>query len=264
MARVIELTTPDLAPYTEAQVRFAVGAWPLRAAEELRSALIFRALAVAARRARMPPPWPARFADAMRDELRHARLCAVVGKRLGAGTPRYDASRVRARLASLPEPILRAAALLVVEVAVRETISLALFRAGRRAAVEPLTRATLTAIAGDEARHQHLGWTGATAIWPLLWDADRAALQREVVPHSARSSKRMHYLLCAASKVGRRSTQPTQRSACSRRRCESRPSMPQSSGASFRASPPLASTECSRGRIDTARQSRAPNRLNRV
>ena len=46
--RTNELPAPDLASYTEDQLRFAGAAWPMRAAEELRSALIFRALARAA------------------------------------------------------------------------------------------------------------------------------------------------------------------------------------------------------------------------
>lgn len=173
----IDRIVPDLAPYDAAQIAFARAAWPMRAAEELRSALIFRALASAARRIGLPPPWPARLAEATRDEVRHARLCAAVGARLGADPPRWDAGRVRARLLPLDRPLLRAATLLVTEVAIGETVSLSLFRAGRRAAREPLTRAALTTIAADEARHQRLGWAGAAAVWPLLGDADRAALQ---------------------------------------------------------------------------------------
>jgi hypothetical protein len=176
----IELPRPNLAAYSEAQIRFAVEAWPMRAAEELRSALIFRALARAARCAHLVEPWPSRFLDAMRDEVRHARLCAVVGERLGATKPLYDATPVRARVASHTDPIARTASLLLVEVAIGETISMLLFRAGRRAATEPLTRAALGSILSDEVRHQRLGWTAASALWPMLTDSHRNALQREV------------------------------------------------------------------------------------
>jgi len=177
--RTIDLPAPVLAPYTDAQVRFARQAWPMRAAQELRSAQIFRALARAARVAGMVEPWPSRFKSAVRDEVRHARLCANVGARLDAAAPEYDDRPVRARLAGLLNPIMRAAALLLVEVAVGETISMYLFRAGRRSAVEPLTRAALSSIVGDEVRHQRLGWTGLAALWPLLPPLLRAALQRE-------------------------------------------------------------------------------------
>ena len=58
---------------------FAAAAWPMRAAEELRSALIFRALARAAAAAKLPEPWTKRFAAMVGDEIGHARLCAEVG-----------------------------------------------------------------------------------------------------------------------------------------------------------------------------------------
>jgi hypothetical protein len=58
-------------------------------------------------------------------------------------------------------------------------VSSLLFRAGRRAAVEPLTRAALTSILGDEVRHARLGWSALAALWPALDAAERAALQRE-------------------------------------------------------------------------------------
>jgi len=174
-----DLPAAVLEPYTEAQIRFAGAAWPMRAAEELRSALIFRALSRAAHLAGMPDPWPTRFDESVRDEVRHARLCLAVGRRLGAPAPAYDARPVQARLADLPGPLLRAASLLLVEIAMGETISMYLFRAGHRAAVEPLARATLRAILGDEVRHQRLGWTGLTSLWPMLNVPLRAAIQKE-------------------------------------------------------------------------------------
>lgn len=173
------MPAPDLAPYGEAQVKFAIAAWPMRAAEELRSARIFRALWRASLAAGVPEPWPARFESGMKDELRHARLCVSVGTRLGAPSPTYDARPVRARLASLDEPLLRTASLLLVELAIGETISTYLFRAARRGAVEPLTRAALSQILGDEVRHQRLGWAGFSALWSMLPDARRADAQRE-------------------------------------------------------------------------------------
>jgi hypothetical protein len=151
----------------------------MRAAQELRSALIFRALARAARTARVPEPWPSRFDGAVRDELRHTRLCATIGARLGASAPAYDAAPVRARLSALPDARVRAVSLLLVEVAIGETISMYLFRAGRRSATEPLTRAALSAIAVDEVRHQRLGWSSLGAMWPTLDPSLRDWMQRE-------------------------------------------------------------------------------------
>jgi hypothetical protein len=127
----------------------------------------------------MPTPWPSRFDAAARDELRHARLCATVGASLGSAKPVYDARPVRARLAALPDERTRVAVLLVVEVAIGETISMCLFRAGCRSAVEPITRAALSAILHDEARHQRLGWMGLRVLLPTLTASQRAAVERE-------------------------------------------------------------------------------------
>jgi hypothetical protein len=176
---MVSLPAPALSSYTPSQIAFARRAWPMRAAEELRSALIFRALARASRAASMPAVWSERFDAAVRDEVRHARLCAHVGRTLGAGEPRYDPAAVRARLAGLSDPVTRAGALLLVEVAIGETISMSLFRAGRRGSREPLTRAALESILRDEVRHQRLGWTGAAALWPSLTASQRERLQLE-------------------------------------------------------------------------------------
>jgi hypothetical protein len=151
----------------------------MRAAEELRSALIFRALAHASGQSPLCAAWRTRFSSAANDEIFHARLCAAIGARLGTASPRYDAGPVRARLAPLAEPTRRAYALALVEVAVGETISLAMFRAGRRAAREPLTRAALGRILVDEVRHQRLGWTAIFEWWPAIDSQSRHALQEE-------------------------------------------------------------------------------------
>jgi hypothetical protein len=177
--RTTDLPAPLLSPYAASEIRFAVEAWPMRAAEELRSALIFRALARAARLVAMPAPWPSRLAAAVHDEIRHARLCATVAARVGARAPRYDARPVRGRLAALSDPLSRVAALLLVEVAIGETISMYMFRAGSKAAAEPLTRAALRSILRDEARHQRLGWDGLHALWPMLPEAHRERAQHE-------------------------------------------------------------------------------------
>jgi hypothetical protein len=187
---------PELGAYTAAQREIAVAAWPMRAAEELRSALIFRAIrqsarAVGGERARA---WDRVFARTVGDELRHARICAVAGTRLAARRPVYDLTRVRERLRALPEPRLRLVSLLLVEAALGETVSTALFRAGARLAKEPLTRATLGAIVRDEVGHARLGWRALAAFLdddlrgPLTAEARRglAGLEQDVALPSLR------------------------------------------------------------------------------
>jgi hypothetical protein len=174
----VNLPAPQLGRYTAAQVQFAAGGWPLRAAEELRSALIYRAL-VAAAHGTLRPELVTRLRAVVVDEVRHARICANTGLLLGATLPRYDRGPVTARLAHLSDSRARAAALLLSEVAIGETISMALFRAGRRGTVEPLARFVLESILADEVRHQRLGWDALGALWPDLTSAERDALQHE-------------------------------------------------------------------------------------
>lgn len=180
VARTVNLPEPELRGYTLDEIAFARLGWPMRAAEELRSALVFRALARAASRSAVPPEWTDRFASAARDELHHAKLCVAVGAQLGAPAPDYDPAPVHARLGALPEPGHRALSLLLVEVAIGETISTELFKAGRTAAVEPLTRAALGSILRDEVGHAQLGWSGVGALWPALAERHRDALELEV------------------------------------------------------------------------------------
>jgi hypothetical protein len=180
-ATTIELPPPSLAGYTRHDIAFARLAWPMRAAEELRSALVFRALTRAARAVggALWDGFGAALGRVVADELRHARLCLAVGEAFDAPPPTWDRSPLRARMAALPSPRLRAGALLLVEAAIGETVSSLLFRAGRRAAVEPLTRAALSSILTDEVRHARLGWAALEALWPELDSGARAALQRE-------------------------------------------------------------------------------------
>jgi hypothetical protein len=174
------LPVAELARFSPAQVAFAAAAWPMRAAEELRSALIYRALARASRTAL--PSFTDRFERVAHEEVGHARLCAIVGTRLAAPRPDYDAGPVRARLAPLTDDRTRTIALVTSEVAIGETISMAMFRESRRAATEPLTRATIESILADESRHQQLGWDALAALGPsatLLREATMALAASE-------------------------------------------------------------------------------------
>ena len=156
------LPAARLGGFAPEQIAFAASAWPMRAAEELRSALIYRALSRAA--ASALPAFVDRFAVVAREEVGHARLCATVGAQLGVAAPAYDSAPVRARLARLPDARARTSALVVSEVAIGETISMAMFRESRRATTEPLSRAAIESILADEARHQQLGWEALAAL----------------------------------------------------------------------------------------------------
>jgi hypothetical protein len=174
-------TEPSLSAFAPVAVRAAAAAWPRRAAEELRSALLFRALAHAARTAGEPfAAWEHPVWHIVRDQLRHARLCAEVGASLGAEPPRHDAAAARARLAWLATPRRRAAHLLLVEFAVGETVAMAIYRARRRAAREPLTHDVLSSILTDQAHHAHVGWAALAACWPALDENERVELRDDL------------------------------------------------------------------------------------
>jgi len=183
MPALDHLPAPELAAFAPAQLAFAVVAWPMRAAEELRSALIYRALARASRTAL--PAFADRFALVVHEEVGHARLCAMVGARLGAATPTYDARPVRERLAPLVDARARTIALVASEVAIGETISMAMFRESRRGTTEPLTRAVIESILADESRHQQLGWEALAALGPS------DTLQREATHALAASEQQI-------------------------------------------------------------------------
>jgi hypothetical protein len=156
------LPAPELARFTPDALAFAASAWPMRAAEELRSALVYRALATAS--VAVLPAFALRFAAVAREEVGHARLCATLAAQLGAAPPRYDANPVRARLAGLTEPRERVVALVITEVAIGETVSMAMFRESWRRTTEPLSRIAVERILADESRHQQLGWEALAAL----------------------------------------------------------------------------------------------------
>ncbi len=175
----VALPPSRLDGYTKEQIAVARAAWPMKAAEEFRSASIYAALASAATHAGLPLDLVALVASTSVDELRHAALCLEVARALGDATP-IEASMdvVRSRTAK-DRPRALALELLLVEVAMGETVSCALFRAGRDGTTEPLVRAALSSILRDEARHARSGWEALSALRGELDQADLEALQRE-------------------------------------------------------------------------------------
>jgi hypothetical protein len=140
-------------------VRFAAQAWPLRAAEEDRSQAIFQEAGALAREVGLGEALATRLDHAARDEGEHRALCMHVGKAMRARAPRLDRSPVRARLRSLPgAPRQRLLSVLVVDVAVGESVSCGLFAAALDRTEDSLIRSALTTLLRDEAGHALLGW----------------------------------------------------------------------------------------------------------
>lgn len=134
-------------------------AWTLRSEEERRSAAVFSDLLALLTDGDAPLGVMEEVHAIVGDELRHARMCAEMAHALGAPPPR---SRLLPRVG--PEPItaaerrMRALEIVLIEGAIGETISSALFAAGRRSTDEPRARSTLSRILEDEARHARCFW----------------------------------------------------------------------------------------------------------
>jgi hypothetical protein len=172
------LPEPQLAGFAPAARALAAEAWTMRAEEEHRSAAIFSALGAAVVAEGFALDLAGLVSGTVIDELRHAALCGELAQRFAATTPRVRMARVTRRLQSRPEPRQRALAILLIEGAVGETLSSALFNAGRHATTEPCSHAALAHIARDEARHARRFWEAMATL--SLDDADLTQLQEEV------------------------------------------------------------------------------------
>lgn len=135
-------------------------AWTLRSEEERRSAAIFSDLLALLIDGDVPLGVLAEVHAIVGDEIRHARMCADMAHALGAPAP---LTRVLPRVG--PEPVTagerrrRAMEIVLIEGAIGETISSALFAAGRRSTEDARARATLSRILEDEAQHARSFWT---------------------------------------------------------------------------------------------------------
>jgi hypothetical protein len=172
------LPLPALDGYSAAAIAFAARAWTMRAEEEHRSATVFAELVAKMAALGLPLDATGAVAGTVVDELRHAALCTELATRFGASAPAARTATVTARVAGIADRRAAALALTLVEGAVGETLSSALFNAGRHATVEPCSRAALAHIARDEARHARRFWELLDVV--ELADADREQLQEEV------------------------------------------------------------------------------------
>jgi len=180
-ALAASLPAPDLARWGAEHVAVAARAWTLRAEEEYRSAAVFAEIVAACLDTGAPVDVVGALARIVGDEIAHATLCLDLAARLGAPAPVASLDRVRARLAvHAGDRAVQALSLLLFEGAVGESVSVRLFRAGRRAAREPCTRAALGAILRDEARHSTICWLASAELLATLPAAARGALEEDL------------------------------------------------------------------------------------
>lgn len=175
----LDLPVPDTARFLAEDLAFAAAAWTMRAEEEHRSAATFAGLAHALIRSGSPLD----IADAAlciaRDEVRHAAMCAELARRFGAPSPCGDTARDvphRESPAALRRVVL---SIWLLEGAIGETVSSALFARGRNLATEPCTRAALGLILRDEVMHARTSWEALSALTKDASDEERAWLHDE-------------------------------------------------------------------------------------
>ena len=169
---------PSLGGFTTAQITFAARAWTMKGEEEHQSAAVFADLLGLFVDAGVPLDLLGCITRVVGDELRHAELCLDLARRFHADVPRVNVLPRGPHPVTPKERRLRGLEIVLVEGAIGETISSALFNVGRRVAEEPCTKAALGLILRDEVLHARLFWEALAALRPELDAEDLGALQR--------------------------------------------------------------------------------------
>ncbi len=166
----------DIARFDTEAVRFASRAWTMKAEQEHRSAAVFADAVSLLVDTGAPLDVVSAIARVVSDEVAHTELCRRMAHAFGAETPILT-PLAREPLAAEAGRA-RALRLLLVEGAIGETISCALFDAGRHVTKEPASRAALARILRDEVVHARVCWEALTVLVHARDDATIAALQR--------------------------------------------------------------------------------------
>jgi hypothetical protein len=170
----------------------AIAEWTSRMVNEHVSSRVFAALLPQMMRAGVDVGFQAATADAVVDELRHARLCAAVVEALGgeARAPLPDLDEVPRHDDVDPmEGLLRN--VLAVS-CLNETVAVALLESNRRLVTESTLRRVLTEILADEVGHSRLGWQMLSNLAPRIDARMRQRLGEYLVPAFAQLFER-HY-----------------------------------------------------------------------
>ncbi len=152
--------------------------WTQSAFSEYASAASFAEIAACLLAAGAPLDLVAAAGDFVVDEVIHAELCARLAMAMGGAVPlEVDLGRL-VRPPEAPEPLLRAAELLVRTSCVGEVLTVPILRATRAASRSPLIRAAIARIVRDESQHAEIGLWFLDWATPRLSEDDRAHLGR--------------------------------------------------------------------------------------
>ncbi len=162
--------------------RAAIADWTARMVDEQSSSRVFAGLLPQMMRAGVDAQFQAAAADAVVDELRHARLCAAVVQALGGEArapmiegdelPRHDGVGV---LEGLLRNVLEISCL-------GETADVAVLESRYRHARESTFRRVIAEILDDEINHSRFGWRLLQQLEPRIDTRMRERLGRHLVP----------------------------------------------------------------------------------
>jgi hypothetical protein len=164
----------------------AIAEWTARMVDEQIASRLFAGLLPQMMRAGVDAGFQAAAAEAVVDELRHARLCAAVVEALGGearapmigfeDVPRHDEV---GPLEALLRNVLSISCL-------EETVAVALLENSHRLARESTLRRVIAEILDDEIRHSRLGWRMLQNLAPRIDGRMRERLGAYLVPAFAR------------------------------------------------------------------------------
>jgi hypothetical protein len=174
------LPAGDWSRFDRADLTVAAEAWSARAVQERCSASVFATIAAGLATLPVPLALLAALARIVDDEIRHATLCRQLARELGRDDEHDDLAAAERRLHPPGRsPASAALSLLLAEGAVGETLSAATFAAIRVGTREPRTRAALSLILRDEARHARTCWE-ALAVLSVETAAARTQLAADL------------------------------------------------------------------------------------
>ncbi|HKA87169.1 MAG TPA: hypothetical protein VKE22_05855 [Haliangiales bacterium] len=152
--------------------------WTRTAFSEYASAAAFAEISAALLAAAAPIDLVAAAGDFIVDEIVHTEVAARIAAALGGAVAlEVDLGRL-VRPATAPDPLLRAAELVVRTSCVGETLTVPMLKLARRLAGSALVDAALHKVVSDESSHAQLGWWFLDWAEPRLDDAARAHLGR--------------------------------------------------------------------------------------
>ena len=178
--RFPSLPAGDWSRFDRADLAVAAEAWSARSVQERCSASVFATIEAGLATLPVPLSLLAALARIVDDEIRHAALCRQLAGELGREDEDDHLAAAERRLHPPGRsPASAALSLLLAEGAVGETLSAATFAAIRAGVREPRTRAALSLILRDEARHARTCWE-VLAVLSSEVTAERTQLAAEL------------------------------------------------------------------------------------